>query len=151
MAIMRKPFGLTFAVARLLLSCVCQGNCEIYFGQLQPRLLPELRYPNQQHAFVYRWGKLIDFGSLYNPALLTNATFVNIRGQVTFSHSIPIPPYYFAEYATLYRRLRRCSCRNLFFWTLSTSGLAPRSEDDRSPTGARLRKFTWPCKILLMH
>jgi hypothetical protein len=43
-----------------------------------------------QFAFVYREGKLIDFGSLYNPDIRTIATFVNIQGEVSLSYLMPI-------------------------------------------------------------
>jgi probable HAF family extracellular repeat protein len=59
-----------------------------------------------QHAFVYREGKLIDFGSLYNPDIRTIATFVNIQGEVTLSYFMPVPPVYFNEYSILYRNGR---------------------------------------------
>ena len=59
-----------------------------------------------QHAFIYRGGKLIDFGSLYNPDIRTTATFVNIQGEVTLSYFMPVPPVYFNEYSILYRNGR---------------------------------------------
>ena len=61
-----------------------------------------------QHAFVYRRGKLIDFGALYNPALITSASFVNSEGDVILTYGVPIPPYYTADrnYSVLYRNRR---------------------------------------------
>lgn len=52
------------------------------------------------HAFVYRAGKLIDFGALYNPTLQTKAYFTIIKGEVALSYALPINS---GEYTVLYQ------------------------------------------------
>jgi hypothetical protein len=41
------------------------------------------------HAFVYRGGKLINFGALYDPTLQTKAYFTNIKGVITILYPEP--------------------------------------------------------------
>jgi hypothetical protein len=52
------------------------------------------------HAFVYRGGKLIDFGALYDPTLQTKAYFTNIKGEVALTYALPINS---EEYPVLYQ------------------------------------------------
>jgi hypothetical protein len=52
------------------------------------------------HAFVYRGGKLIDFGALYNPTLQTKAYFTNTKGEVALTYALPINSN---EYPVLYQ------------------------------------------------
>jgi probable HAF family extracellular repeat protein len=40
-----------------------------------------------QHAFVYRDGKLVDLGAIFNPALATEALYTNIRGDIVLAQS----------------------------------------------------------------
>jgi hypothetical protein len=67
-----------------------------------------------QHAFVYRGGKLIDFGAHYNPAQNTSAKFVNVEGEVILTYSVF--PY---TYSVLYRNGR---FTNLPFPTYTDGG-----------------------------
>jgi uncharacterized membrane protein len=61
---------------------------------------------SSQHAFVYRRGKLIDFGALYNPGVRTIATFVNSEDEVTLTYMAPSSPYGSPQYSVLYRNGR---------------------------------------------
>ena len=40
-----------------------------------------------QHAFIYRAGKLVDLGAIFNPAVATEALYTNIRGEVLLAQS----------------------------------------------------------------
>jgi hypothetical protein len=40
-----------------------------------------------QHAFVYRAGKLVDLGAIFNPALATEALYTNVRGDILLAQS----------------------------------------------------------------
>jgi hypothetical protein len=55
------------------------------------------------HAFVYRRGKLIDLGALYDPTLQTCAYFTNILGDVLLTYTLPVNT---VEYPVLYRNGR---------------------------------------------
>jgi hypothetical protein len=55
------------------------------------------------HACVYRRGKLIDFGTLYDPTLQTHAYFTNILGEVALTYALPVNSN---EYPVLYRNGR---------------------------------------------
>jgi probable HAF family extracellular repeat protein len=62
------------------------GNSVNALGEVAGSCITSGSSGYSQHAFVFRRGKMIDFGALYNPALRTTAKFVNTEGEVILTY-----------------------------------------------------------------